>query len=59
MRKRLTLIDEARYFAIAAHGNQMYEDLPYYYHLEEVVEVLREFGYTEDKYIISGYLHDV
>ncbi len=55
---RLTLVKEAAYFAISAHGNQTYDGYPYYYHLEEVVDILREFGFTEDKYIISGYLHD-
>jgi len=55
---RLTLVKEAAYFAISAHGNQTYDGYPYYYHLEEVVDILKEFGYTEDKYIISGYLHD-
>lgn len=55
---RLTLVKEAAYFAISAHGNQTYDGYPYYYHLEEVVDILREFGYTDDKYIISGYLHD-
>jgi len=59
MRKRLTLIDEARYLAISKHGVQGYDEYPYYYHLEEVVDVLRDHGYTEDKYIISAYLHDI
>jgi (p)ppGpp synthase/HD superfamily hydrolase len=59
MKKRMTLIDEARYLAISLHGMQKYDDgFPYYYHLEDVVDVLLEFGFTEDKYIISGYLHD-
>lgn len=56
--KRITLVKEAAYMAIAAHGNQTYDGHPYYYHLEQVVDVLKEFGYTEDKYVISGYLHD-
>ena len=55
---RLTLVKEAAYFAISAHGNQTYDSYPYYYHLEEVVDILREFGYTDDKYIVAGYLHD-
>lgn len=56
--KRITLVKEASYLAIAAHGNQTYDGYPYYYHLEQVVDVLKEYGYTDDKYIIAGYLHD-
>ena len=57
--KRITKVKEAAYFAISKHGNQTYDGYPYYYHLEQVVDVLKEFEFTEDKYIISGYLHDV
>lgn len=57
--KRTTKVKEAAYFAISKHGNQTYDGFPYYYHLEQVVDVLKEFEFTEDKYIISGYLHDV
>ena len=56
--KRITLIKEASYIAISKHGNQTYDGYPYYYHLEQVVDILKEYGYTEDKFIISGYLHD-
>ncbi len=55
---RITTVKEAAYFAISAHGSQTYDGYPYYYHLEEVVDILREFGYTEDKYVVAGYLHD-
>lgn len=57
--KRITKVKEAAYFAISKHGNQTYDGYPYYFHLEQVVDVLKEFEFTEDKYIISGYLHDV
>lgn len=57
--KRVTKIKEAAYLAISLHGMQNYDGYPYYYHLEQVVDVLEEFGFTEDKYKISGYLHDV
>ena len=59
MKKRLTLFDEAKYLAISLHGMQTYDKYPYYYHLEQVVDVLDEFGFTEDKFRISGVLHDV
>ena len=55
---RITLVKEAAYFAISAHGNQTYDGYPYYFHLEEVVDVLKEFGFREDTYIMAGYLHD-
>lgn len=56
--KRISKVKEAAYFAISVHGIQKYDGQPYYYHLEQVVDILKEFGFTEDKYIISGYLHD-
>jgi len=50
---------EARLFAIKHHGAQTYcKGYPYIVHLEDVVRVLEYFGYTEDKYIASGYMHD-
>lgn len=56
---RVTKQKEAAYLAISLHGTQTYDGYPYYYHLEQVVDVLIEFGFTEDKYIISAYLHDI
>lgn len=56
--KRITITKEAAYVAISAHGFQTYAGYPYYYHLEQVVDVLKEFGYTEDKFVCAGYLHD-
>ena len=56
--KRITKVKEAAYLAISQHGTQTYDGHPYYYHLEQVVDVLKEFGFTEDVYVISGYLHD-
>jgi (p)ppGpp synthase/HD superfamily hydrolase len=56
--KRITKIKEATYLAISLHGMQTYDGKPYFYHLEQVVDVLKEFGFTEDKYVIAGYLHD-
>ena len=57
--KRITKTKEAAYLAISLHGMQTYDGYPYYYHLEQVVDVLKEFGFIDDKYIIAGYLHDV
>jgi (p)ppGpp synthase/HD superfamily hydrolase len=53
MLETLTL---ARSFAIAAHGDQMYGDQPYAFHLDAVVTLLAPFG---DQAQIAGYLHDV
>ena len=56
--KRITKTKEAAYMAISAHGTQTYDGKPYFYHLEQVVDVLKDFGFTDDKYVIAGYLHD-
>ena len=55
----LSKVKEASYMAIAAHGSQTYDGYPYYYHLEEVVKILHEFHFIDDKYKIAGYLHDI
>jgi (p)ppGpp synthase/HD superfamily hydrolase len=50
-------VDTARAFAIRAHGDQLYGDLPYVTHLDAVVALLRQHGHEE--VIPAGYLHDV
>jgi guanosine-3',5'-bis(diphosphate) 3'-pyrophosphohydrolase len=50
------MVSEAREFALTAHGQQMYGDKPYSYHLDAVVELLVPYGETAQ---IVGYLHDV
>ncbi len=52
----LEALTDARSFAIAAHGEQMYGDQPYVFHLDAVVELLAPFGNQAQ---IAGYLHDV
>lgn len=50
---------EARMVSIQAHGNQTYDDIfPYHKHLDDVVDVLKRFGFS-GKYIVAGYLHDI
>lgn len=50
---------EARMVSIQAHGNQVYDGIyPYKKHLDDVVEVLKRFGFS-GKYIVAGYLHDI
>ena len=57
--KLISVIDRAKYYAISLHGSQTYGGLPYFYHLEAVVSILEEFGFTDYRYQIVGYLHDV
>jgi (p)ppGpp synthase/HD superfamily hydrolase len=46
----------AREFAIAAHGNQMYGVHPYSVHLDAVASIARKYGETAE---VVAYLHDV
>jgi (p)ppGpp synthase/HD superfamily hydrolase len=55
----MDLVEHARTFAIAAHGDQQYGTEPYVTHLDDVVAVLVEFGHTDPSLKASGYLHDV
>jgi GTP pyrophosphokinase len=50
---------EARMVSIQAHGNQTYDEIfPYHKHLDDVVDILKRFGFS-GKFIIAGYLHDI
>jgi (p)ppGpp synthase/HD superfamily hydrolase len=50
---------EARMVSIQAHGNQTYDEIfPYHKHLDDVVDVLKRFGFS-GKFIVAGYLHDI
>jgi hypothetical protein len=48
-----------RMYAIRRHGNQMYGDMPYAFHLAKVECVLAEFGFTEYHYQAAAWLHDI
>ncbi len=50
--------EAARRFAIEAHGDQRYDDLPYEHHLTAVVTVLKDFNCSEAAQT-AGWLHDV
>ena len=52
----MTTVDEARAFALTAHGDQRYGTRPYVFHLDAVAELLSPYG--TDAQVI-GYLHDV
>ncbi len=49
-------VSDARAYAIALHGTQMYGPHPYSHHLDAVAAVLAPYG--EEAQVI-GYLHDV
>lgn len=54
-------VDDARRFAILHHADQPYgesEKLLHSYHLEKVVQVLRDFG-AAWQHLIAGYGHDL
>ena len=49
----------AKYFAEIAHAGQEYnEDVPYTFHLQQVVGVLTKFQHTHPVLLCSGWLHD-
>ncbi len=51
-------LDKFKAFVDAAHGEQKYGDKPYSYHLNKVLEKVREF--TSDPYALSAaYGHDL
>lgn len=54
-------IKKAMEFAQKAHSNKMYDQYPYFKHLEDVYKVGIEHGYTEENHLdilVSLWLHD-
>jgi transcriptional regulator with XRE-family HTH domain len=51
----VTLADDARAFAVAAHGEQRYGDHPYAVHLDAVAQLAQPFG---EEAVAVAYLHD-
>ena len=49
------LQDQARAFAVAAHGEQMYGEHPYVHHLDAVALIAEPFG---EAAVVAAYLHD-
>ncbi|KAF0845627.1 HD domain-containing protein [Nocardia caishijiensis] len=49
---------QAREFAVAAHGDQRYGELPYITHLTAVRAVLDDFGFGGDL-AVAAWLHDI
>lgn len=50
---------DARQLAAEAHAGQLYGKRPYTDHLDEVAEVLAEFGYADALHQDGAFLHDV
>ena len=50
------MINKAKAFAEIAHRGQKYGDMPYMYHVESVVDILKPYGEMAQ---VIGYLHDV
>jgi (p)ppGpp synthase/HD superfamily hydrolase len=46
-------------FASDAHGDQKYGEHDYVHHLFCVAQILKEFGYTDEKWQAAAWLHDV
>lgn len=51
------IADQAREFAILAHGDQLYGKSPYITHLDDVATLLHIYGHREA--VAAGYLHDI
>jgi (p)ppGpp synthase/HD superfamily hydrolase len=50
---------EARMVAVKGHASQDYDGVfPYEKHLDDVVEVMKRFGFS-GKYIVAAILHDI
>jgi len=58
-----TLINSAKNFALVKHGDQRYgkgdSSFPYSKHLQDVADVVAEFGHDDSYLLASAWLHDV
>lgn len=45
--------------AIAAHGDQKYGTKPYWRHLQDVEDILKDYGFVSSTYQAAAWLHDV
>lgn len=52
-------LQAAEAMAEVAHQDQKYGELPYTYHLAQVVEVLMRFNVTDEDLLVAGWLHDI
>jgi (p)ppGpp synthase/HD superfamily hydrolase len=54
----IDLVKKAREYAIKAHGDQMYGENPYVYHLDNVYNKVKEFSNDPVNHCVA-FLHDV
>lgn len=54
----MNLENEAYRAAVRWHGDQMYGDKPYEFHLQAVRDTLVEFGVIQDYMLACAWLHD-
>lgn len=55
----MNVVEKAKQYALEMHGEQKYGEKPYFCHLESVVNILLNFGITDEILIASAWLHDV
>lgn len=53
------VVQKAHDWAVIYHANQKYLDSPYMKHLQDVVNVLWEFGHHTDDLFAAAWLHDI
>lgn len=53
------IVARAKAFAIEYHRGQLYGDVPYEAHLQAVVDVMTDFGFTNPNWLAAAWLHDV
>ncbi len=52
------IVEEAKTWATQYHAEQMYGDVPYTHHLQQVVDILQTVNATETELAV-GWLHDI
>jgi (p)ppGpp synthase/HD superfamily hydrolase len=53
------IVEKARAFALARHGDQKYGEKPYSDHLQAVCNALRNFANPRNTMLAAAWLHDV
>lgn len=54
------MLEEALLVSEMAHRNQKYDEIfPYMKHINDVIGVLKRFGFNSNKMLISAALHDI
>ena len=53
------ILEKAQFYAKSQHGQQTYGEHPYFYHLTEVVEVLKRYSISDVEILSAAWLHDI